>query len=219
VGKNGLYHHRDWDSCGPAVLISEWWLREHWGRAFAVVKIAPEFQNYSWAVLRKRDVELDPDELERPSDDPREVVALRHHIRQLQGEVVAELESNRVRHEWRSPTKGDGSASSTSESRLRAMGLLIEEEPTTDLSRRPFTDELSAKPLHHVPGLDSDQVRSHRPWVRDRDARSWWASSAACAPSVDAGHQSLRAEAGRRGRQVGRQPLGQVAQIARAKLF
>jgi hypothetical protein len=51
-------------------------------------------------VLRKRDVELDPDEIERPSDDPREVVALRHNIRQLQLEVVAELESNRVRHEW-----------------------------------------------------------------------------------------------------------------------
>jgi SAM-dependent methyltransferase len=100
VGKNVLYHHRDWDSGGPAVLISEWWLREHWARAFEVMKIAPEFQNYSWAVLRKRDVELDPDAIERPSDDPREVVALRHNVRQLQREVVAELESNRVRHEW-----------------------------------------------------------------------------------------------------------------------
>jgi SAM-dependent methyltransferase len=100
VGKNVLYHHRDWDSGGPAVLISEWWLREHWGRAFDVVKIAGEFQNYSWAVLRKRDVELDPDEIERPSDDPRELVALRHNIHQLQREVVAELESERVCHEW-----------------------------------------------------------------------------------------------------------------------
>ena len=58
VGKNVLYHHRDWDSGGPAVLISEWWLREHWGRAFQVVHIASEFQNYSWAVLRKRDVNV-----------------------------------------------------------------------------------------------------------------------------------------------------------------
>jgi SAM-dependent methyltransferase len=100
VGKNVLFHHRDWDSGGPAVLISEWWLREHWGRAFEVVKVDPEFQNYSWAVLRKRDVDLDPDEIERLSDDPREVVALRHNIRQLQREVVAELESARVRQEW-----------------------------------------------------------------------------------------------------------------------
>jgi SAM-dependent methyltransferase len=100
VGRNVLYHHRDWDSGGPAVLISEWWLREHWGRVFEVVDIASEFQNYSWAVLRKRDVEMDPDELDRPSDDPREVVALRHNIRQVQREVVAELEDERVRHEW-----------------------------------------------------------------------------------------------------------------------
>jgi SAM-dependent methyltransferase len=100
VGKNVLYHHRDWDSGGPAVLISEWWLREHWGRAFEVVRVVPEFQNYSWAVLRKRDVDLDPDEVERPSDDPREVAALRHNIRQLQREVVAELDSARVRQEW-----------------------------------------------------------------------------------------------------------------------
>ena len=100
VGRNVLYHHRDWDSGGPAVLISEWWLREHWGRVFEVVNIASEFQNYSWAVLRRRDVEMDPDEVDRPSDDPREVVALRHNIRQVQREVVAELEAERVRHEW-----------------------------------------------------------------------------------------------------------------------
>jgi SAM-dependent methyltransferase len=64
VGKNALYHHRDWD------------------------------------VLRKRDVQLDPDELDRPSGDPRELAALQHNIRQLQREVVTELESARVRHEW-----------------------------------------------------------------------------------------------------------------------
>lgn len=100
VGRNVLYHHRDWDSGGPAVLMSEWWLREHWGRAFEVVHIVPEFQNYSWAVLRKRDVDVDPDEIERLSDDPREVAALRHNIRQLQREVVAELDAARVRQEW-----------------------------------------------------------------------------------------------------------------------
>ena len=100
VGRNVLFHHRDWDAGGPAVLMSEWWLREHWGRAFEVVHIVPEFQNYSWAVLRKRDVDVDPDEIERLSDDPREVAALRHNIRQLQREVVAELDAARVQQEW-----------------------------------------------------------------------------------------------------------------------
>jgi hypothetical protein len=32
---NVLYHQRDWEIGGPAVLMSEWWVREHWGRAFA----------------------------------------------------------------------------------------------------------------------------------------------------------------------------------------
>jgi len=100
VGRNVLFHHRDWDAGGPAVLMSEWWLREHWGRAFEVVHIVPEFQNYSWAVLRKRDVDVDPDEIERLSDDPREVAALRHNIRQLQREVVTELDAAGVRQEW-----------------------------------------------------------------------------------------------------------------------
>jgi SAM-dependent methyltransferase len=91
VGMNVLHHDRGWDSGGPAVLISEWWLREHWGRAFEIVSIAPQFQNFGWAVLRKREVELTTDDVLRPADDPREYVALRHNIRQLQREFVEEL--------------------------------------------------------------------------------------------------------------------------------
>jgi SAM-dependent methyltransferase len=92
VGRNVLHHNRDWESGGPAVLISEWWLREHWGRAFEILQIAPQFQNFSWAVMRKRDVELTTDALERPSDDPREWTALRHNLAQLQRELVDELD-------------------------------------------------------------------------------------------------------------------------------
>lgn len=90
VGMNVLHHDRDWDSGGPAVLISEWWLREHWGGAFEIVSIAPQFQNFGWAVLRKRS-RADHRRRLRPSDDPREYVALRHNIRQLQREFAEEL--------------------------------------------------------------------------------------------------------------------------------
>jgi hypothetical protein len=38
--------------------------------------------------MRKRDIELTSDDLERPGDDPREFVALRHNLRQLQREVT-----------------------------------------------------------------------------------------------------------------------------------
>jgi hypothetical protein len=41
----------------------------------------------SWAVMRKREVELTTEDLERPGEDPREFVALRHNIRQLQREL------------------------------------------------------------------------------------------------------------------------------------
>jgi SAM-dependent methyltransferase len=56
VGRNVLHHTQDWDSGGPAVLMSDWWVRAHWGRAFEVLEIAPQIQNMSWALLRKRDV-------------------------------------------------------------------------------------------------------------------------------------------------------------------
>lgn len=91
VGMNVLHHNRDWDSGGPAVLMSEWWIREHWGRAFEILEILPQFQNFSWVVMRKRDAELTTEDIERPSGDPREYMAVRHNVRQLQRELVAEL--------------------------------------------------------------------------------------------------------------------------------
>ena len=32
---------RDWESGGPGVLMSDWWMREHWGRAFEVLEVEP----------------------------------------------------------------------------------------------------------------------------------------------------------------------------------
>jgi SAM-dependent methyltransferase len=87
VGMNVLRHNRDWDLGGPAVLMSDWWVRAHWGRAFEVLEIAPQIHDMSWALLRKREVELTTDDLERPEDDPREYLALRHNLRQLQREL------------------------------------------------------------------------------------------------------------------------------------
>jgi SAM-dependent methyltransferase len=92
IGMNVLHHARDWDGGGPVVLISDWWLREHWGRAFEIVDIAPQFQNYSWAVMKPKRIDVTTDDLERPSSDPREHIALQHQITQLRREVVAERE-------------------------------------------------------------------------------------------------------------------------------
>lgn len=87
IGMNVLHHNVDWEHGGPVVLMSDWWVREHWGRAFEVLEIEPQIDNMSWALLRKRDVELTIEDLERPGDDPREYRALRHNLHQVQREV------------------------------------------------------------------------------------------------------------------------------------
>jgi SAM-dependent methyltransferase len=87
VGMNVFRHSHPWSDGGPLVLISDWWLREHWGRAFDVVEIAPRIHNSSWALLRKRDVRLTVDDISRPGDDPREHHAVRHNLLRAQLEI------------------------------------------------------------------------------------------------------------------------------------
>ena len=87
VGMNVLQHNRPWERGGPFVLMSDWWVQAHWGRAFEVVEVRPWVRNQSWALMRKRDVELSVEDLERPADDAREYAALRHNLRQVQREV------------------------------------------------------------------------------------------------------------------------------------
>jgi tRNA (mo5U34)-methyltransferase len=75
-----------WDVGGPAVFHSEWWLREHWGRAFDFVTLddhGGRRWEHGWVALRKRDVEPTIADLQRPADDPRETEALRYNIEQL----------------------------------------------------------------------------------------------------------------------------------------
>jgi SAM-dependent methyltransferase len=97
IGMNVLHHNVDWDHGGPVVLMSEWWVREHWGRAFEVLEIAPQIDNMSWALLRKKPVELTVDDILSPSDDPREYAALRHNLHQVQRELEREALRSAVR--------------------------------------------------------------------------------------------------------------------------
>jgi SAM-dependent methyltransferase len=87
IGMNVLRHNHPANDGAPLVLISDWWMREHWGRAFEVVKIAPRIHNQTWAVLRKRDVRITTEEVARPGDDSREYLALRHNLVQAQREI------------------------------------------------------------------------------------------------------------------------------------
>jgi SAM-dependent methyltransferase len=87
IGRNVLHHAAPWDVGGPIALTSDWWFEEHFGRAFDIVATKPQFQHMTWALLRKRDVDLTTADLEAPGDDPREYLALRHNLAQVQREV------------------------------------------------------------------------------------------------------------------------------------
>lgn len=73
------------DGYGPAVFMSECWLREHWGRALEVVRYEPrgiasqqEKAGQAWVVASKGlggDASHAVEDLVAPGDDPREALA------------------------------------------------------------------------------------------------------------------------------------------------
>ncbi len=86
IGMNVLGHDNGKAEGTPMVLISDWWMEEHWGRVFEVVE-HPEIHSQFWAVLKKRDVELTAEQVAEPSDDPREFAAVRHNLEQARREI------------------------------------------------------------------------------------------------------------------------------------
>ena len=77
IGMKVTGHDNPWDQGGPSVFMSDWWVREHWGRLFEVEIIGPgvETLNQSWAVMRKRPASLTPEDLSAPGEDERERIS------------------------------------------------------------------------------------------------------------------------------------------------
>lgn len=96
VGMNVVQHNQSWDRGGPTVLMSDWWVREHWGRAFEILDVEPRIHNMTWVLLRKLDVDVSVDDVEAPGDDPREYDAVKHNFRQVQRELELTQELSRV---------------------------------------------------------------------------------------------------------------------------
>jgi hypothetical protein len=72
------------DSWGPAVYVSEWWVREHWGRALNIDRFEPTgfgindtTSGQAWLIARKplAAQPLAPSDIEAPASDPREATA------------------------------------------------------------------------------------------------------------------------------------------------
>ena len=94
----GMTVRQHWTAQDATVFHSEWWLREHWGRAFDVDAVArpPRTDDgtpavtHSYIALTKRDVGITADELERcDASEPRELAALQTSFRLLRQELEA----------------------------------------------------------------------------------------------------------------------------------
>lgn len=126
IGMNVLHAWQTWDQGGPSAQHSEWWLREHWGRAFDVERIddGPQL-GHGWILLRKRPAALVREDLTAPGDDPRELAALQHNVLQLQREATLLAQDrdavSRSREEaWAAARERDAAASAGAET-LRAV--------------------------------------------------------------------------------------------------
>ena len=104
IGMNILNEGNPWDSGGPTIIHSPWWLRAHWGRAFEILDIWPytvagrrrptaedaPTPTHGMILLRRKPVRLTVEDLTRlEPDEPREISALQHNVRQLRDEEVA----------------------------------------------------------------------------------------------------------------------------------
>ena len=116
IGRNVLRRDQSWELGGPVVLMSDWWIRAHWGRAFEILDVSPNVHGQTWVCLRKRDVPVTVEELERPADDPREWAALSNNLRQVERDFERAIAETKRHYE--------GSSSWRVTRPLRAAGRL-----------------------------------------------------------------------------------------------
>ncbi|MEO6857879.1 MAG: class I SAM-dependent methyltransferase [Solirubrobacteraceae bacterium] len=94
---------RHWQVGGAWVFHSEWWLREHWGRAFDVLAITPPPRlpdgspevTHSYIALRAKPGQFTAAELERPApEEPRELAGMQTNLRLLRAETDGLLDGS-----------------------------------------------------------------------------------------------------------------------------
>lgn len=87
IGMASIDSHKDWEVGGPSVLLSEWWVREHWGRAFEILGFdyPDDWFAHDFVVMRKREIAVSAEQLEAVDPrDPREYAAVACNLDILQ---------------------------------------------------------------------------------------------------------------------------------------
>jgi SAM-dependent methyltransferase len=99
-----LRRDQGWEHGGPMVLMSDWWVDAHWGRAFEPLRREP-VHGQTWALLRRRELEVTVAEMGAPSDDPRELAGLEHALALVEADAARALSELRGQYErslsWR----------------------------------------------------------------------------------------------------------------------
>jgi SAM-dependent methyltransferase len=164
----GITVLRHWQTGDAWVFHSEWWLREHWGRAFEVLEVARPLRGtdgspqvtHSYIALRKRPGSFTPDELEHcaPSE-PRELLALQTALRLLRQETDGLL-------------SGEIEGLATARSPLAAPGSMVR----AAIRRSPLADTLRSlrrrlPPAQIAPDRIQVDHRDRNP-AREGDARA-----------------------------------------------
>ena len=79
--------HQGWEIGGPSALLAEWWVREHWGRAFEILQFGhPDDGSITdFVVMSRRDTAVSVEELEAvDQQDARESASLAYDVELLE---------------------------------------------------------------------------------------------------------------------------------------
>jgi SAM-dependent methyltransferase len=91
IGMATIDFQKGWEIGGPSTLLAEWWVREHWGRAFEILRFdyPDDWFGHDFVVMRKREVPVTAEQLERIAhDDPREYAAVLANLEILQRQQI-----------------------------------------------------------------------------------------------------------------------------------
>jgi SAM-dependent methyltransferase len=105
IGMASFNFHQGWEIGGPSALLAEWWVREHWGRAFEILEFVhpDDWFDHDFVVMRRRDAVVSADDLEAVDHrDAREYASLAYNVELLErqqrelGERLRDAERDRL---------------------------------------------------------------------------------------------------------------------------